>query len=169
MADTLTSRELDSWRGFRFMVEETSLSVSRALSSATGMSGGQFGILSILASSPLHSLRQQELADAMRWDRTRLSHVLTRMAGRGWIERKKAGRGVTLVVLSEVGRNEQQLAAPVLGRIVKERFFNRLSRAQLITLQEIREALEQVTTAESPRNDDVERSPSSRGPRRAKA
>ena len=168
MADTLTSRELDSWRGFRFMVEETSLSVSRALSSATGMSGGQFGILSILATSPLHSLRQQELADAMRWDRTRLSHVLTRMEGRGWIERKKAQRGVTLVVLSEAGGKEQQFAAPVLGRIVKERFFNRLSRAQLTSLQEIRRALQPETPARTPSSDVIEATAPSKAPRQAK-
>ena len=81
MAERLTRRELDTWRGFRFMVEETSLRVSRALSSSTGMSGGQFGILTILMETPRHSMRQQELADAMRWDRTRLSHQLTRMDG----------------------------------------------------------------------------------------
>ena len=168
MADTLTSRELESWLGFRFMVEETSLSVSRALSSATGMSGGQFGILSILANAPLCSLRQQELADAMRWDRTRLSHVLTRMEGRGWIEREKAERGVTLVVLSEAGKKEQQLAAPVLGRIVKERFFNRLSRAQLTTLQEIREALQLDTPARTRSSDVLDASAPSKVPRQAK-
>lgn len=65
------------------MAEETSLGVSRALISATGMSGGQFGILSILMNAPLRSMRQQQLADVMRWDRTRLLHQLTRMEGHG--------------------------------------------------------------------------------------
>lgn len=142
MRRTLTRHELASWRGFRFMVEETSLSVSRALSQATGMSGGQFGILSILVDAPLHSMRQQELADAMRWDRTRLSHVLTRMEGRGWIKRMKGERGKTLVLLAETGKKEQHCAAPVLARIVKEKFFSRLTQAQLASLQEIRRALE---------------------------
>ncbi len=141
MRSTLTRQELDSWRGFRFMVEETSLSVSRALSLAAGMSGGQFGILSILVEAPLHSMRQQELADAMRWDRTRLSHVLTRMEGRGWIKRMKGERGATLVLLAEAGRKEQHCAAPMLARIVKEKFFSRLTQAQLASLQEIRRAL----------------------------
>ncbi len=119
MRSTLTRQELDSWRGFRFMVEETSLSVSRALSLATAMSGGQFGILSILVEAPLQSMRQQELADAMRWDRTRLSHVLTRMEGRGWIKRSKGERGATIVFLAEAGKREQRCAAPILARIVK--------------------------------------------------
>ncbi len=130
------------WRGFRYMVEETSLGVSRDLSAAMGMSGGEFGILSILVETPFHFMRQQQLADAMRWDRTRLSHQLTRMEGRGWIKREKGNGGVTLVLLAEAGRKEQHCAAPLLGRIVKERFFSRLTQSQLTTLEEIRSALE---------------------------
>ena len=141
MLGALTQQELESWRNFRYMVEETSLSVSRALVSARGMSGGQFGILSILAEAPKHSMRQQELADAMRWDRTRLSHVLTRMQSRGWIRRIKVDGGRTLVVLDEAGKSEQQNAAPVLAQLVNEFFISRLSQVQLESLQEVRRAL----------------------------
>ena len=142
MPPELTKQELDSWLSFRYMVEETSLSVSRALMEATGMSGGQFGVLSILARIPQNSMRQQELADAMRWDRTRLSHVLTRMEARGWIKRMKVRKGATLVLLADLGATEQRTVAPVLAAIVKERFFDRLSQAQLDTLLEIRRTLE---------------------------
>ena len=141
MSRELTRQQLESWRSFRYMVEETSLSVSRALIEATGMSGGQFGILSILAQAPQNSMRQQELADANRWDRTRLSHVLTRMEVRGWIKRVKGEKGATLVLLDQAGRTEQHTVAPVLARIVKERFFDRLNEAQLASLLEIRQAL----------------------------
>jgi len=123
------------------MVEETSLCVSRELFSSTGMSGGQFGILTILVETPLQLMRQQELADAMRWDRTRLSHQLTRMEARGWISRKKGDKGATLVSLTEAGRQAQHRAVPMLSQIVKQRFFSRLTPAQLTTLEEIRAAL----------------------------
>ena len=129
------------WRGFRFMVEETSLGVSRALASSIGMSGGEFGILTSLLETPSHQMRQQQLADAMRWDRTRLSHQLTRMERRSWIQRKKGDGGATLVLLAEEGKKAQHLAAPVLGQIVKDRFLSRLTQAQLATLEEIRKAL----------------------------
>ena len=123
------------------MVEETSLSVSRALLLATGLSGGQFGILSILVAAPQHSMRQQELANAMRWDRTRLSHVLTRMQGRGWIQRTQGGPGATLIVLAEDGKKKQQEAAPILAGLVRDHFFSRLTQAQLKSLEEIHSAL----------------------------
>lgn len=141
MPGALTKQELEAWRNFRYMVEETSLSVSRALFSATGMSGGQFGILSILAEAPKNTMRQQELADAMRWDRTRLSHVLTRMQSRGWIKRIKVERQGTLILMSQAGKAEQQNAAPVLARIVKECFLNRLSQVQLESLTDVQRAL----------------------------
>ena len=131
------------------MVEEASLGVSRALSASTGMSGGQFGILTTLMEAPRQSMRQQELADAMRWDRTRLSHQLTRMQGDGWIKREKEGKGVTLVMLAEEGRTAQQRAAPMLGEIVRERFFNRLTQAQLDAVDEIRRALSTATSHEA--------------------
>ena len=129
------------------MVEETSLGVSRALSASTGMSGGQFGILTILMETRHHSMRQQELADAMRWDRTRLSHQLTRMESDGWIKREKGDKSVTLVLLAEAGRNAQQRAAPMLGKIVRERFFSRLTQAQILALDEIRRDLGTATSS----------------------
>ena len=63
------------------------------------------------------------------------------MEARGWIKREKADKGVTLVSLLPAGRKEQHSAAPVLSRILSERFFSRLTKAQLATLAEIRAAL----------------------------
>ena len=60
--DDLSLRDRDLWRSFR-----------RA----------DHGILSRLAETEAKGLRQQELCDSMQWDRTRLSHHLTRMEGRG--------------------------------------------------------------------------------------
>src|SRR3954468_19996445 len=47
-------------------------------------------------------LRQNALAAAAGWDRTRLSHLLTRMESRGYLARRKVAGGVELV-LSESG------------------------------------------------------------------
>lgn len=49
------------------------------------------------------------------------------------------------MLLAEAGSKARHLAAPVLGRIVKEQFFGRLTQAQIAALQEIRSALD-VTT-----------------------
>lgn len=134
---TLTQDELNRWRNFRFMVEETSLQVSRELDSVTGLTGGQFGILSVLLDAPSQELRQQEVADAMRWDRTRLSHQLTRMEARGLVERKKGLKGGTMIVLTALGRKERQRVAPALANAVRTHFFSKLNKTQLQQLDEI--------------------------------
>jgi DNA-binding MarR family transcriptional regulator len=133
----LTDDELNRWRNFRFMVEETSLLVSRELDSVTGLTGGQFGILSALADAPSRQLRQQEVADVMRWDRTRLSHQLTRMEANGLVERRKAPKGGTMIVLTALGRREQQRVAPALAKAVRTHFFSKLNKTQLQQLDEI--------------------------------
>jgi DNA-binding MarR family transcriptional regulator len=137
----LTRSELDRWRNFRFMVEETSLKVSRELDSVTGLTGGQFGILSVLLDVPSGEVRQQEVADAMRWDRTRLSHQLTRMEKRGLVSRKKGPKGGTTIALTPLGRKERQRVAPALANAVRTHFFSKLNKAQLQQLADILEAL----------------------------
>ena len=77
----------------------------------------------------------------MRWDRTRLSHQLTRMEARGLIERKKAPTGGTTIVPTPLGCKERQRVAPALGNAVRTHFFSRLSEEQLQQLDEILEAL----------------------------
>lgn len=137
----LSPDELRLWREFRFMVEETSLRVSRELAAETGVSGGEFGILTNLAEAPGLVLRQQELADAMRWDRTRLSHQLTRMAARNLVRRRKQDDGATMVLLTEQGEKERSRVAPVLAGAVRRSFLQRLNDEQMGQLETIISAL----------------------------
>lgn len=148
----LTKEELARWRNFRFMVEETSIKVSREVSSATGISGGQFGIMSIVTASPAKEMRQQELADAMRWDRTRLSHQLTRMEKNGLIERKKSPDGGTVITVTPKGSTELIRISPTLANAVRTHFLSKLTETHMAQLSEILAALragEQATPSES--------------------
>ncbi len=137
----LTLEEISRWRNFRFMVEETSLKVSREVSSATGISGGQFGILSMLSAAPSRELRQQELADAMRWDRTRLSHQLTRMEKNGLVERRKRTDEGTMIVITSKGAKEMTRVAPTLAHAVRTHFLSKLTKKHLTQLVNILAAL----------------------------
>ena len=55
------------------------------LAQATGLSGPEFGVLSRLAALGKGEMRQQALASVMAWDKSRLSHQLTRMQERALI------------------------------------------------------------------------------------
>ncbi len=109
----------------RATVSEAELTVLVALSEAGG------------------TLRQNALVASTGWDRTRLSHLLTRMQTRGYVSRNKLRNGVELVLegprrttveqshplleigvrnhlLSKLDRNEQQALQHLLNKLIDE-------------------------------------------------
>src|ERR1700723_1133046 len=141
MAKTcLTEPEMAAWLNFRFIGEETSLRVSRELAQLTGITGGQFGILNNLFRQG-GELRQQRLADLMRWDRTRLSHQVTRMAQRNLVQRIKRSSEGTIVQITRLGERELERIRPVLSDAVRKHYFARLTRKQLRYVDELAKML----------------------------
>ena len=61
------------------LLSEHLRSRNKEMSEQTGLSEGDYGVLDRLALLGNGNLRQQELADSMDWDKSRLSHHLTRM------------------------------------------------------------------------------------------
>ena len=129
-----------AWLNFRFIGEETSLRVSRELAQLTGITGGQFGILNNLSREG-GELRQQRLADLMRWDRTRLSHQVTRMAQRNLVQRIKRSFEGTIVQITRLGERELERIRPVLSDAVRKHYFARLTREQLRYVDELAKML----------------------------
>ena len=129
-----------AWLNFRFIGEETSLRVSRELAQLTGITGGQFGILNNLSREG-GELRQQRLADLMRWDRTRLSHQVTRMAQRNLVQRIKRSSEGTIVQITRLGERELERIRPVLSDAVRKHYFARLTREQLRYVDELAKML----------------------------
>lgn len=83
------------------------------------------------------TLRQNVLASAAGWDRTRLSHLLTRMAGRGYLTRRRLRNGVD-VTMTEHGQNTLAATREPLARAVRTHVTTRLSPEQ-------REAIRTIT------------------------
>ena len=129
-----------AWLNFRFIGEETSLRVSREIAQLTGITGGQFGILNNLSREG-GELRQQRLADLMRWDRTRLSHQVTRMAQRNLVQRIKRSSEGTIVQITRLGERELERIRPVLSDAVRKHYFARLTREQLRYVDELAKML----------------------------
>lgn len=129
MAD-LSIADRDLWRLFRRSAEQINAAIERELIAATGLSGADHGILSRLAEAGTKLVRQQELCDAMRWDRTRLSHHLTRMEGRGLVKRSKLDSGGTSVRLTAHGDRARRSADPVHADAVMRYFIAKLTPAQ---------------------------------------
>ena len=133
-AKLLSPHELRVWHAFKLMGEDVMERVGRDIAQATGLSGPDFGVLSRLADLGKGEMRQQTLARSIGWDKSRLSHHLTRMRERKLIERRDAGERVVLVVLTKHGRAKLDAARPVHAESVRRNLLSRLSPEQIETI-----------------------------------
>ena len=127
---SLSTEDRDLWRGFRRTYELINTAIERDLMSQTRLSGADHGILSRLAAAENATLRQQGVAELMRWDRTRLSHHLTRMEERGLLERVRLEGGKTFVRMTALGDRLRMSADHVHADAVMRRFVSKLTAAQ---------------------------------------
>jgi DNA-binding MarR family transcriptional regulator len=133
-SELLSPQERRVWHAFRLMSEDVLDRIGHDLSEATGISGPEFGVLSRLAGLGKGEMRQQALAECLRWDKSRLSHQLTRMEGRGLIKRHVLDRRVVLVQLTELGRKTLDIAFPVHAESVRRNLLSRLTAEQIATI-----------------------------------
>jgi len=130
----LSSRELRVWHAFLLMGEDVLSRIGRDIAQATGLSGPEFGVLSRLAAIGKGEMRQQALARVMTWDKSRLSHQLTRMQQRGLVERRYRDRNSVLVVLTKLGRDKLESARPIHAESVRRNLLSRLTPEQVDTI-----------------------------------
>ena len=126
----LSSSDRDLWRNFRHAAHEVNAAIDSDLMAATRLSGADHGILSRLAETEAKGMRQQELCDSMQWDRTRLSHHLTRMERRGLIQRSKLKGEGTWVNITAAGDHARAAADPIHAEAVMRCFVSKLTEAQ---------------------------------------
>jgi DNA-binding MarR family transcriptional regulator len=109
------------WYALKTLSEVSLSAVANVIESATGLSGADFGILSRLEDLGHGVLPQQELQRALGWDKSRLSHQLTRMEARGLLGRvSEAGvRGVN-VKIRHHGHTAINAARPVHAAAVRD-------------------------------------------------
>jgi DNA-binding MarR family transcriptional regulator len=117
MSDTphwLSPAEQHAWRSFIRLHQKLSATLVRDLQANCKVSGADFEILVALTDVPEGRLRFQELAKAIDWEQSRLSHQIARMTKRGLVAREECaedGRGA-FVVITAAGRKTIETAAP---------------------------------------------------------
>lgn len=114
--------------------------VVKDMSDQTGLSEGDFGVLDRLILFGNGNLRQQELADSMDWDKSRLSHHLTRMEKRGLVMRKPldTDRGIQ-VMITPAGKSKLDDARPYLSKAIRKHFFVQLTDQDIELIKNLAE------------------------------
>lgn len=139
----LSSEEQRAWRNY---IEATDLmldALDRQLQQDSGMPLGYYEILVRLSEADERTLRMSELADASRSSRSRLSHAVSRLEERGWIERRDCptDRRGQLAVLTDLGLRALAEAAPGHVTAVRHHLIDRLTPAQIRQLGDIAAAV----------------------------
>ena len=136
MSRWLTEDEQRAWRGLLRMTAQLNARMNRQLQDDYGISLADYDVLVLLSEIPQGRLRVFEVADALAWEQSRVSHQLGRMQRRGLVAREECptdARGA-LVVLTEAGRAAIERAAPAHVETVRQLVFDGLSRDELTAL-----------------------------------
>ncbi|WP_334123692.1 MarR family winged helix-turn-helix transcriptional regulator [Glutamicibacter sp.] len=145
----LTKSEQDLWRTIREFLWQFPSAMDRQLVRDSQMQSGEYSVLAVLSEATTPSLRPADVAEALRWDRSRLSHLLRRMEAKGLISRcsDETDRRGHQIALTELGQTTVKNAAPSHVTFVRETLFDSLNaterRALETALPKILESIEQ--------------------------
>jgi DNA-binding MarR family transcriptional regulator len=135
----LTADEQRAWRAYLDMNARLAARLNRQLQDEFGLSIADFSVLVQLSEHVDARMRVLELARALRWEKSRLSHQLSRMQQRGLVERSNCteDRRGAFIRLTERGRSAVEEAAPRHVEAVRQYLFDGLSAAQVEALAAI--------------------------------
>jgi DNA-binding MarR family transcriptional regulator len=153
----LDTREQAAWRAYLEMNAKLAARLNKEMQDASRISISDFSVLVRLSEHAEGRMRVLELARALAWEKSRLSHQLTRMQQRGLIERSSCNedRRGAFVVLTEHGRSTVEAAAPRHVDSVRRYLFDELTDDQVDALTSLARAVvdrieESCTGADDP-------------------
>lgn len=137
MAETLEPDEWalwDTWmRAQRLLARE----LDRGLQRDCGISKAEFSVLVSLWRAPGRELRVSELVESLGWEKSRVSHQLTRMEHRGLVEQTESGATGrrTRIALTATGRRVAQDAIHAHAGNIRSHFLDQLSADERATIR----------------------------------
>jgi DNA-binding MarR family transcriptional regulator len=140
----LSAREDRAWRSVLHAHHQLALHLQRELLREFGLTVADYGILAALSEHLEGRMPAHELAAALAWETSRLSHQTRRMRERGLLDRvanPADGRGC-LVILLSAGREAIEVAAPAHVRQVRRHFIDLLTADELDVLTAVHDRIQ---------------------------
>lgn len=141
--DWLDDKQECSWRRFMAVQRRLPGRLGQHLQRDSGLSAADYEILLHLSESARGRMRAFEIGQATRWEKSRLSHHLSRMVQRGLVERQACDKDTRYadIVLTEAGREAFEQAAELHVAHVRRYFVDALTPPQLEVLDSICDAI----------------------------
>jgi DNA-binding MarR family transcriptional regulator len=137
-AKWLTHEQLSAWKGVSLMQLQLNARLNKHLGER-GLSYQDYLVLATLSDQPDGRRRVVELSDELGWEKSRLSHHITRMCARDLVSKipcPSDQRGI-FVVLTNQGRSTLRASAPHHVEDVQRYFFRGLSPEEVITVNRV--------------------------------
>lgn len=148
----LTPEEQHAWRSFVRLHERLGGRLAHLLQTESNVSGSDFAVLVQLTDVPEGRRRFLDLAQSLEWEKSRMSHHLSRMVKRGLVVREECpedGRGA-FIVITDAGRALLEAAAPRHVEAVRALFLDHVTPAELRLLAQISERVVQKLDGDQP-------------------
>ena len=146
----LTDAELELFQTFHLMRRGFDRTLDAQLQHDDGISISELEVLMALTRSPGRRLRVRDLVDVTGWEKSRVSHQVTRMVARGFVERQECAedRRASWIHLTGEGRRVVVRALPEHSATIRRILFDALSLEQQDQLLGIARTMNSAITAE---------------------
>ena len=147
----LDEHERRAWRALQFMQLRLTGRLAADLAATSDLSYAEYLVLVALGDQPDDRARLFELADVLGWEKSRLSHQVTRMTGRGLVKKERCDgdRRGAFVVATAPGRRAIEAAAPHHVALVRRLFIDPLTPGELDAITTAAEKVLAVLDAEA--------------------
>ncbi|MCU1459613.1 MAG: transcriptional regulator, MarR family [Actinomycetia bacterium] len=139
----LNEREHSAWRALLTMHAQLEARLASEMKRDANLSGADYAVLVGLSEAEGQRIRPSELGLELGWEKSRLSKQISRMEDRGLVDREICptdARG-SFVVLTDLGRDTIEAAAPEHAEQVRTWFVTPLTDEQLDQLTSISRAI----------------------------
>jgi DNA-binding MarR family transcriptional regulator len=133
----LQESELAAWMSMGRVLTRLLPALERRLERDAGLNWMEYHVLARLSEQNQHTVRMSELADFASSSLSRLSHVVRRLEGQGYVRRKpdpSDGR-YTLAILTPEGYEKLAASAPAHVEDVRRLVFDALEPGELETFK----------------------------------
>jgi DNA-binding MarR family transcriptional regulator len=136
-SDMLKPEEWDLWDKWMHAQRLLAQEIDRRLQSEFGISKPEFSVLVTLLRAPGREMRVVDVAESLGWEKSRVSHQLTRMESRGLVVSSESGASGRRTGIALTPQGLQVAESAVLGhaRNVRHCFFDLLSPGQAAAIR----------------------------------
>ncbi len=135
-ATGVSEQEWASWRAFSSMRRQLELALERQLQRDADISGAEYGVLISLWEAPGKQLRARDLGERLAWEKSRVSHQVSRMEKRGLVERRECDTDLrgTWVGITPDGTRAVLGATRGHASTLRQYFFDVVDPAELASI-----------------------------------